>query len=545
MSNIRYIRILIVLLWVPVLVSCGESSILRNAEALLETDPATTDSILASMPAPKSRRNRALYAVLKTQAEYKQYKPLTTDSLILTATDYYGTRIRGSRNRRYHSALAWYSQGCVYSELNNDLAAIDAYLKSKDLFPDTLIRYYALTEQNLGKLYLNRMMLDQAYYQLECCRVNSLRLNDTKTANYSTFRIGLCVLYSRQYNLADSIFTMILNDGDYSISHRNNSLLQMAKVCLYGYNEKQKALSFINEYIQRNDSGVGHSVKADIYYSMQEYDSALVHYRMSMDYDIELYTKCSNADQLARLTSLSGKTAEAIQWHDLYGELRDSIVKLEDNKAIKDLQYQHREELIKLNIENRNRRYFLLSIFTSVSIVLLIIVIFSLIRIKEKKLMLEKQKRMLLREKEIRHSSILILENKVKELSKEDADARKALVNLYRYRLEICRKRFYATDEFKQLSKLKIQSSDMNLDQSSRNRILEELENTYCEVISDIIREQPDAKELEIQTLLLRHLDFSVIFISNFFSLTVSAIKKRLSRLTERLPKDFKAIFEN
>ena len=248
---------------------------------------------------------------------------------------------------------------------------------------------------------------------------------------------------------------------------------------------------------------------------------------------------------MARLTSLSGKTAEAIQWHDLYGELRDSIVKLEDNKAIKDLQYQHREELIKLNIENRNRRYFLLSIFTSVSIVLLIIVIFSLIRIKEKKLMLEKQKRMLLREKEIRHSSILILENKVKELSKEDADARKALVNLYRYRLEICRKRFYATDEFKQLSKLKIQSSDMNLDQSSRNRILEELENTYCEVISDIIREQPDAKELEIQTLLLRHLDFSVIFISNFFSLTVSAIKKRLSRLTERLPKDFKAIFEN
>ena len=250
MSNIRYIRLLLAFLWVPVLVSCGERSILRNAEALLETDPAATDSILASMPAPKSRRNRALYAVLKTQAEYKQYKPLTTDSLILTATDYYGTRIRGSRNRRYHSALAWYSQGCVYSELNNDLAAIDAYLKAQDLFPDTLIRYYALTEKNVGVLLLNRMMLDEAIHQFKCCQINAKRLQDTKMLNHAYFHTGLCALYSKDFIVADSIFRDIIDNSKYSRSQRSAATIHLAKINLYYHENNNEALNLINHYLE-------------------------------------------------------------------------------------------------------------------------------------------------------------------------------------------------------------------------------------------------------------------------------------------------------
>ena len=119
----------------------GTRSRLHQVESLLETEPVVSDSILASMPEPQSHRDRAWYAVLKTQTDYKLYKPITSDSLILTATSYYGTH-----NKNYRTAMAWYSQGCVYSELNNDFAAIDAFLKAKDLFPDTLIRYYALTE---------------------------------------------------------------------------------------------------------------------------------------------------------------------------------------------------------------------------------------------------------------------------------------------------------------------------------------------------------------------------------------------------------------
>ena len=177
-----------------VLTGCVQSS-LREAEAFLETDLKAADSILCGIP---------------------QYKPLITDSLILTATRYYGTTIRGSRNRRYHSALAWYSQGCVYSELNNDLAAIDAYLKAQDLFPDTLVRYYALTEKSVGVLLLNRMMLDEARHQFKCCQINAQRLKDNKMQNHAIFHTGLCALYSKDFKVADSIFRVILDNSAYS-----------------------------------------------------------------------------------------------------------------------------------------------------------------------------------------------------------------------------------------------------------------------------------------------------------------------------------------
>ena len=78
----------------------GSGADLSHAETLLETKPAAADSILTNMPMPTRQRDRAWYAVLKTQADYKQYKPITSDSLILTATDYYGTKIRGSEARR-------------------------------------------------------------------------------------------------------------------------------------------------------------------------------------------------------------------------------------------------------------------------------------------------------------------------------------------------------------------------------------------------------------------------------------------------------------
>ena len=101
-------------------------------------------------------RARALYAILRTQADYKCYVLLTTDTLIRYATGYY------NRNRKsYRTAMAWCSLGCVYTELEHD-AAVDAYLQAQILFPDTTVRYYRLCYDKLGRHYLNRNMPDEA-----------------------------------------------------------------------------------------------------------------------------------------------------------------------------------------------------------------------------------------------------------------------------------------------------------------------------------------------------------------------------------------------
>jgi len=107
----------------------------------METDPKEADSILVSMTEPTSRRDRAWYVVLKSLADCKNDRIITSDSLIRTATDYYG-----SLHKNFRAAVAWYTHGCVYTHLGNDHSAIYAFLKAKDLFPDTLVHYYALTE---------------------------------------------------------------------------------------------------------------------------------------------------------------------------------------------------------------------------------------------------------------------------------------------------------------------------------------------------------------------------------------------------------------
>ena len=125
----RYLPLLALLLMVAAgATSCRDAShrreirdALQRAETLMETDPhaarAALDSLAYPHPLPKGKGARsaglpsfrrgkgeaALYALLRTQADYKNRTRLTTDTLIRIATDYYGTR-----RKSQHAALAQY-----------------------------------------------------------------------------------------------------------------------------------------------------------------------------------------------------------------------------------------------------------------------------------------------------------------------------------------------------------------------------------------------------------------------------------------------------
>ena len=527
------------------LAGCGDSR-LAEAERLLETDVKAADSILSSMPMPSSRRDRAWYAVLKTQADYKQYKTITSDSLIFTATDYFGTSIKGSKKRRYQSALAWYSQGSVYSELNNDFAAINAYLKAKDLFPDTLIRYYALTEQNLGNIYLNRMMIDEAEFQFRCCQINAERLQDVRMSNYSFFYRGLCALYRKSFLLADSIFKEISNNSNYTFYQRSVATMQLAKIYLYFYNDNANALNLINNYldmIRDREYGPGLGIKAEIFYVMGEYDSAYYYFSESVNYCDEIYSKCSDADRLSELSSLKGNTEESIYWHKLYGELRDSINKIERNLEIEEIQFKHNEELVREMVAHKHRRFVIVGISTMMLLALSLFLFYSLYKNRERKKILKKQSDLLRQEEDIRKSSIKVLQARVSELSACNEDARSTLLDLYSNRLKICRDRFSKTDSFCKLLSFKLDTVTSNLSRKEKDDLFEELQLSYMESISDAVAEIPDIKEREILTILLRHQDLSIIQISNLFSLTPIAVKQRITRLSKRAPSDFLNLF--
>lgn len=140
MSHTKALHIVILLASLLLLGACRDSndmSRLHAIEATIDTDPEEAWHMLDSIdPTPLRGKTRALYALLATQADYQCYVPLTSDSLIRIATDYYG------HNRRNHrAALAHYYLGCTYTELENDAEAIQAYMRALTLFPDTTWRW--------------------------------------------------------------------------------------------------------------------------------------------------------------------------------------------------------------------------------------------------------------------------------------------------------------------------------------------------------------------------------------------------------------------
>ena len=134
---------------------CGGRSRMRQLQALeaqIDSVPHLVRQGLDSIPFATLRGEaRALYAILRTQADYKCYVPLTTDTLIRYATDYYNTD-----RKNYRAAMAWYSLGCVNTELGDDAGAVEAYLQAQSLFPDTTVRYYQICYHKLGRHYLNK-----------------------------------------------------------------------------------------------------------------------------------------------------------------------------------------------------------------------------------------------------------------------------------------------------------------------------------------------------------------------------------------------------
>lgn len=353
--------------------SCkGSRTNLSHAESLLETNPAAADSILCSMPEPQSRRDRAWYAVLKTQADYKQYKPITSDSLILTATSYYGTH-----RKNYRSAMAWYSQGCVYKDMQIDSSAVESFIRAMDLFPDTLNRFYSLTEQSLGDVFLRKSMYHQAHSMYSCCQKNAGFLNDSAIIAYCEYKIATIYLYERQYEHAKSMFYRLMNNNNLSPFYRNESVINYSKSLIYSDGDIQMAYALMSGTSIKESyysKGVINSILGIIHYNMCNYDSAYIYFKKSLESANEIYTRSTDYCYLLELSSMMGDTDEAHYYATNYTNIIDSIIVLEDANDVAAVKIEYAQESYK----NKRKEYIVKSVFFSVSsfIVLFFVLVF-------------------------------------------------------------------------------------------------------------------------------------------------------------------------
>ena len=514
----------------------------------METDPAVADSLLNAIPAPRHDRSRALHAILRTQIDYKLYRKAESDSLIRIATDYYG---KGSKS--YHAAMAWYSLGCVAGEMHEDSTAFMSYLIAKDLFTDTLSRAYCLIEQNLGLHYLKRMMFDEAYGMFVSCAANSQRLDDTATMLFSRYQSGLSRLYAERFEDASSIFQTMLADTVCKPAWRS-IYLQMAKLC----NQRQDFVScidYLESYMhnaaETSTLGAAYSLMGDAYWGVGQPDSAYQFYRKSMECNDELYTQCANSRMLAILSVRKNLNEDAVRYFEKYTLLKDSIGKVENRITLLNLENAHNIELEFQNIKNRHT--IILTSVICLSVILLILTLSYIVGMKKKSEfafvrhqneILKLQEEISAQKNEFQLSGIRHLEKHIMQMSSDNAQAKKTLLQFHRQRLSDEKELFERTSGFRILLTI----MDKSYEEVSRkdiNQVANDIANCFSDLISFSHSTFPNISVEDIQLIIL-----SCYHVSNenigmiIDGLSAEGVRKRKYRLKKEHP-DFYSIFEN
>lgn len=303
---------------------------LERAEAVMFDRPDSALRILESMPMPADEEQHALWCLLVTQAKYKQYLPIPSDSLIRIAYDYY----KPTDDARRKAMAALYMGGVNY-DLKNIEKATAYYLEAKDgleKITDYKLGYLVMSE--LARLYLYRNLTD---YALEVCKQAYAYAVKDESEEYE---IASLKLLGRAYS--------IKSDLSKSIDYYNKALkkcdsLQLNKefyeikgelaLVYSAFHQWDKALSLEKEVARYFPSaqsfyGIG------VYYSnLQQYDSAYYYLTRALKTS-NIYTKTGAYQSLLYLSRYSQYQKHMISFCDSLRFYEDSVQKLDKSKEI-------------------------------------------------------------------------------------------------------------------------------------------------------------------------------------------------------------------
>jgi hypothetical protein len=338
------------------LTGCERGKLLK-VERLMESDIDAADTLIYSMGEPCGKRNRAIYAMLKTQIDYKQYRDIPNDSLIRIATDYYGKKYKN-----YHAAMAWYSLGCVSGLNGQDSTATDAYLTALALFPDTMVRYYALAEQNLSYIYLKHSMDAEAIQLIKACRANAVRLQDSAAIAFCDYNIANAFLYNDDYYDAKAIFLELKDNKWLSSDTKDDPFLQLSKIAQLADQDYYQSLNYVDSFIIRNHHelpyGQAYSVKADAYYGLNLLDSAQLYYDLSLTEATDAYMVCDAYRRLSEIQSIKNNRDSATYYAKLASAWMDTIAATNSSSVI--FRIINKYSKSSFNPKNKHYHYFII-----------------------------------------------------------------------------------------------------------------------------------------------------------------------------------------
>lgn len=545
-SKSMKIRIIIYCLLLATLcVGCNGRRHMRKLESLeaqLDTAPHLVQRSLDSIPFAALRGEpRALYALLKTQADYKCFVPITSDTLIRYATDYYDGKCKN-----YRAAMAHYSLGCVYSELNNDAAAIESYLRAQSLFPDTTVRYYGLCYQNLGLHYLKKNMADEALEAFSLCH------NIVVGYGLICAKIGMARAYIRKRMPQQAqviLEELLLHQKTLDRVSLENTLFELGKIEHSFNKDYTKADAYFSQLIALYDEGkvdVAHWFKGDI--AEQHGDTALAiqYYKETMQGNDDVYLLYNCARSLQYLSIDSIAQPELYSYVKLFEQMGDSINRIERLTEIDEIHTAHAMELQQRELSEKHKRF--MYIATSVLVCLLAGIAIGVLLIEQRR-----KHHYLRLQQELQRNQAKVYKMYESIESKRDNGAlmREQVLSLYRANLETSIALFHRESWHRRLQQLsELRSKDVaSFTIKERDQLTEVLERCFITVITNLrdeaAKQEGRLSAEDIHLCLLLSLGYSIGVIRECQAASSDdVIRKRKVRLAGKLPEDILWIFE-
>ena len=232
--DITRLLILPVLLLLMVAAACSRhsavSDTLTHAEAIMEEHPDSALAILEAIPDSTltTKADRALHALLLSQALDKNYIDNTSDSLVNIAVDYY--QDHGDR----HEMLANYYYAKVASNAEEYSKSTFAILKAKELsekMKDTL--FIARSNEIMADLYFSNFDFENEIKHRKIAIKNYHDINRTLSELYANIDLSLAYTQNGQPDKAIEVLKGI------------DSLIDPSKTPLY----KAYLEAYIHPYI--------------------------------------------------------------------------------------------------------------------------------------------------------------------------------------------------------------------------------------------------------------------------------------------------------
>lgn len=224
---LRYAMIAIAVVQVVLCASCSNTeslnghsrhkvvALLDKAESLLGTDDSTALATLNSInsTAIRGRKQNARYALLYSEALYKNYITAPSDSLIMTAVRYYS-----STNDTEHQFRAYYMLGCIYDELGQTADAAVALGQAEQL-ADKISDDYRLGLLNtaIGNIFFGSFDFDRAVQYYRLAQDHYQAAGKEHHAIHAQYDIGRCLLETNDELMAHDIFHEV-QELSYAIS---------------------------------------------------------------------------------------------------------------------------------------------------------------------------------------------------------------------------------------------------------------------------------------------------------------------------------------